>query len=233
VFNFSSYVFLSVGLATNTLVGRYIRQGASPPRLRRRRPSSCRAPPFRLTALPPARVVAGRPDESGRVVSQALMFAVTAGTIVGGLIYTLGPQLIALTGVSAAVAEPALGYLRVRALSVPLVVSIVALQSGLLAQKNSTLPGLSVVTAAAVNTVLDVVLIRQCGMGVVGAAVATVIGQVIMFALLLPPYLRRAFPPQPPLRRPPLPVAHICAAAIVLGHRCPLTVDGEEQLREA
>jgi len=203
VFNFSSYVFLSVGLATNTLVGRYIRQGASPPRLRRRRRPSPRPPPFRLTALPPS-CDAGRLDEAGRVVSQALMFAVTAGSIVGGLIYALGPQLIALTGVSAAVAEPALGYLRVRALSVPLVVSIVALQSGLLAQKNSVLPGLSVVTAAAVNTVLDVVLIRQCGMGVVGAAIATVIGQVIMFLLLLPPYLRRAFPLQPPL---PL---HLC-----------------------
>jgi Na+-driven multidrug efflux pump len=66
------------------------------------------------------------------------------------------------------------------------------LQSGLLAQKNSVRPGLSVVVAAVVNTVLDVVLMSQFGMGVVGAAVATVIGQIIMFLMLLPPYIHRA-----------------------------------------
>jgi hypothetical protein len=87
-----------------------------------------RAPTHPPSFSPHPPLPAGRPDESGRVVSQALMFAATAGTLVGSFIFVMGPALIAATGVNAAVAAPALGYLRVRALSTPLVVCIVALQ---------------------------------------------------------------------------------------------------------
>eukprot|EP00241_Pyramimonas_parkeae_P016592 CAMPEP_0114309480 /NCGR_PEP_ID=MMETSP0059-20121206/18657_1 /TAXON_ID=36894 /ORGANISM="Pyramimonas parkeae, Strain CCMP726" /LENGTH=507 /DNA_ID=CAMNT_0001433277 /DNA_START=332 /DNA_END=1855 /DNA_ORIENTATION=- len=159
VFNFSSYIFFSVGLATNTLVGRFLREG--------------------------------EPLQASRVVSQALMFGCAAGSLMTLLVTLAGRPLLLACGSTPEVAEIALVYLKIRALAIPAVVCVNAAQSGLMAQRNSARPALAVLTAALVNIVLDVIFIRNMGMGIAGAAIATVIGQFCALGMLILPYLHR------------------------------------------
>mmetsp|Transcript_50818 Transcript_50818/g.94667 ORF Transcript_50818/g.94667 Transcript_50818/m.94667 type:complete len:533 (-) Transcript_50818:2202-3800(-) len=159
VFNFSSYVFMCVGLATITLMGRFLREG--------------------------------KEAEASRVVSQALIFGCLAGSVATVVITVAGPWLLAACGSTPEVTEIALVYLKIRALAIPAVVCVNAAQSGLMAQRNSARPALAVLTAALVNIVLDVIFIRNMGMGIAGAAIATVIGQFCALGMLILPYLHR------------------------------------------
>jgi len=159
VFNFTSYIFFSIGLATNTLVGRCLREG--------------------------------HPNEAGRVVTQAIGISIVAGTLILGILELTAPALIAATGTSASVVPAAVDYLRIRALACPVVLCIISAQSGLLAQKNSLRPSIAIMAAAAVNIALDILLIKWAGIGIRGAAIATVISQYLCFAMLLPAYMKR------------------------------------------
>jgi len=92
------------------------------------------------------------------------------------------------------VVAPAVDYLRIRALAAPVVLCIIVSQSGLLAQKKSVRPAIAILAAAVVNVTLDIVLIKWGGMGIRGAAIATVISQYLCFAALLPAYMIRTSP---------------------------------------
>lgn len=94
-------------------------------------------------------------------------------------------QLIAATGAVSELLSPATAYLRVRAFAQPALLVSIVTQSCLLAQRDSKSPAYSVLLQVLVNAAGDVLLITQLGMGVVGAAWATVAAQYLGMLLLL------------------------------------------------
>lgn len=94
-------------------------------------------------------------------------------------------QLIAATGAVSELLPSATAYLRVRAFAQPALLVSIVTQSCLLAQRDSKSPAHSVLLQVLVNSAGDVLLITQLGMGVVGAAWATVAAQYLGMLLLL------------------------------------------------
>eukprot|EP00854_Cymbomonas_tetramitiformis_P010939 gene10939-12936_t len=64
--------------------------------------------------------------------------------------------------------------------------------------EDSVTPSKAVVVAASFNVLGDILLVGYCGMGIMGAAVATVVGQYLCLAILLSKMLRREHAPSPP-----------------------------------
>lgn len=75
-------------------------------------------------------------------------------------------------------------YMQVILLGAPFLTSSLTLNNQMRLQGNAKFAMFGIVTGAILNVVLDPILIFTCGMGVSGAAWATVIGQAVSFVIL-------------------------------------------------
>ena len=75
-------------------------------------------------------------------------------------------------------------YMQVILLGAPFLTSSLTLNNQMRLQGNANFAMYGIVTGAILNVVLDPILIFTCGLGVSGAAWATVIGQVVSFVIL-------------------------------------------------
>lgn len=130
---------------------------------------------------------AGRPHEAARHALQALWLAVGLGAAVTIVLLAAAEPIVGAMGADASVTEPALAYLRVRALAaVP--VLVVAVGHGAFRGLKDTRTPLWVAVAANVgNALASVLLIYAVGLGVVGAAWGTLLahsGAAVVFLLL-------------------------------------------------
>lgn len=139
-------------------------------------------------------VGAGDEEGAARIGVQALIMAVTIGvfvTLAGGLF--AGP-VVRLLGAGPGFEEMAESYLRIRVLSASAVLIAQVGHGWLRGAQDTRLPMFIAVGGAAINVVLDYALIYPAGMGVQGAAWATVIGQYLAagaFVFVLMPRLTR------------------------------------------
>jgi putative MATE family efflux protein len=139
-------------------------------------------------------VGAGDEEGAARIGVQALLMAVTIGvfvTLVGVLF--AGP-VVRLLGAGPGFEEMAESYLRIRVLSASAVLIAQVGHGWLRGAQDTRLPMFVAVGGAAINVVLDYALIYPAGMGVQGAAWATVIGQYLAagaFIIVLMPRLTR------------------------------------------
>lgn len=76
-------------------------------------------------------------------------------------------------------------YMQVILLGAPFLTSSLTLNNQMRLQGNAKFAMFGIVTGAILNVVLDPILIFTCGLGVSGAAWATVIGQAVSFVILL------------------------------------------------
>lgn len=76
-------------------------------------------------------------------------------------------------------------YLGISLLGIPFLTSSLTLNNQLRLQGNAAYAMVGIVTGAIINVALDPLLIFTLGMGIQGAALATVIGQVISFCILI------------------------------------------------
>ncbi|MGH2790800.1 MAG: MATE family efflux transporter [Actinomycetota bacterium] len=138
----------------------------------------------------------GAGDEVGaaRIGVQALLMAVSIGvcvTLVGVLF--AGP-VVRLLGAGPGFEQMSESYLRIRVLSASAVLIAQVGHGWLRGEQDTRIPMFIAVGGAAINVVLDYVLIYPAGMGVQGAAWATVIGQYLAaagFLVVLMPRLTR------------------------------------------
>ena len=75
-------------------------------------------------------------------------------------------------------------YMRIILLGAPFLTSSLTLNNQMRLQGNANFAMYGIVTGAILNVALDPLLIFTCGMGVSGAALATVIGQFVSFVIL-------------------------------------------------
>ena len=122
---------------------------------------------------------AGNEDEAERVLNSSLFMLMVSGVVLMGLALPMLPQLLALFGASEAAMPHALSYMKVYLLGTPFVMLSLGLNPFINAQGFTKTGMLSVAIGALVNVVLDAVFILRMDMGVFGAALATVIAQML------------------------------------------------------
>ena len=147
------------------------------------------------------------PREAGDgVVRTASKISLTCGVLVMGLLLKFGRTLLGLyigcgsseTAIGGDVArcsmlEPATKYVNIRGLSMPTSLLYGVLQAALLGARDSVTPLVAVVCSTIVNVLGDGYLVVIKGMGVEGAAIATLAAQLAGTAAMIGPARRILF----------------------------------------
>jgi putative MATE family efflux protein len=121
----------------------------------------------------------GRGDQDGarHVVGRALFLAVTLGVASTAVLLILAEPLVRVMQAGPDVIEPAVSYLRIRAVAAPAVLVVTAGHGAFRGLQDTRTPLLVAVLANLINVVLDPVLIYGFDFGVAGAAAASAIAQ--------------------------------------------------------
>lgn len=120
------------------------------------------------------------------ILCHALFIALAAGALTTLLLELFATQMVLATGVRDMALVPySVLYLRLRALAQPAVLGVMVCQSGLLVQRDSVTPMLTVLLMSAVSGLLNVIFVAGMGAGVAGAALTTVATQYVGLAALL------------------------------------------------
>ena len=123
----------------------------------------------------------GRGDRAmaRRWVGDALLLAVVLGLLATVLIELLAPWFVGIMGATGEVTEPALAYLRIRVIAAPAVLIVVAGHGAFRGYQDTRTPLLVAAGVNGINLVLAPIFIFGLALGVEGAAMATVIAQVV------------------------------------------------------
>ncbi|KAI8469991.1 MAG: hypothetical protein J3K34DRAFT_521778 [Monoraphidium minutum] len=117
----------------------------------------------------------------------ALLVAAAVGAGVAALLLTWGPALAAFWGVvpGSALRQPALDFLTLRALGAPISIVLLVAQGCFRGLQDTRTPFFATLLTNALNIGLDYYLIFVVGLGVKGAALATIAAQLLPCAWLL------------------------------------------------
>lgn len=132
----------------------------------------------------------GRGDEpqAAQVVGKALWLAASLGVLIAVAMIVGARGLVSLMQASVEVTEPALHYLRIKAVAAPAVLIITAAQGAFRGFQDNRTPLKVVLAANVANAVIDPILIFGLGWGITGAAIGSVVGQwggAVWFLFLL------------------------------------------------
>jgi len=145
----------------------------------------------------------GRRDvtESGQVVRRALVIAWGIGVASAAFFFLAAHPLIGLMQAAPEVVDPAMGYLRVRAIAIPALLLITVGHGAYRGFQDTRTPLYVSLAVNVLNAVLDPILIFTLGFGIEGAALATVIAQWIGALVFLRLLSRKAKTEQWPTGR--------------------------------
>ena len=153
------------------------------------------------TRLAAAALVKDDACEAASKVSDGVLVAVVVGVLWGGLLLSpAAPTLLNIflpATVDALVLPMALAYTRIRALGFVAALATIVLQSSALVRRNVRLPLAAVAVGSLLNAAGDWWLVLRCGMGVQGAAWATVAAQLAACGVLARAELRHNDRQQP------------------------------------
>lgn len=150
-----------------------------------------------VTPLVARAIGGGRREEARRWVGDALLLAVGLGVLVSVVLEIAAPLFVDLMGAGSEVADPAIGYLRIRALATPAVLVVTAGHGAFRGHKDTRTPLKVAVGVNLVNLALDPLLIFGFGWGLNGAAIATVVAQWIGAAWFLRLITKRSMASRP------------------------------------
>ena len=129
----------------------------------------------------------GRKDQESadRIISQTATLLLSAGVLLGLLGSLFARQIVLLFGATCTSFQAALAYTRVIILGLPFLMFSSALTAMIRADGNPKFAMKAMMLGAAINLILDPILIFGFHMGVVGAGIATVIGEAASGILCL------------------------------------------------
>lgn len=133
---------------------------------------------------------AGRRDEAGGIVGTGLSMLALCGLAVGTLTLLLLRPLMLAFGASQAVLPYALSYTGITAFGMPLLIFSTGASNLIRSDGSPTYSMLCILSGAILNTVLDPIFIFALGMGIEGAALATVLGQALSAVMALAYFFR-------------------------------------------
>ena len=131
-----------------------------------------------------------RIDEASTVGTSAAFMSIVAGLFISvlGLIF-LRP-LVSLIGARDDVIPYAVEYARFILIAAPFMTSSFVLNNILRSEGQAVYSMIGMISGGILNLFVDPLLIFVCGMGVAGAALATMIGQITSFLIMLVIFLR-------------------------------------------
>lgn len=124
-------------------------------------------------------------EEASEMASIGFFSALIAGAVLAVLGLIFIEPLAMLLGSTETILPYAVDYLKYILIGAPYMTASLVLNNQLRFQGNAMYGMVGIVVGAVVNIALDPVLIFMCGMGISGAALATIISQFISFVILL------------------------------------------------
>lgn len=143
---------------------------------------------FLATAIAPLVAQArarGDAEETGRVIGMGLFTALGIGVVIALALEIFAVPILHAMGARGALLEEALPYVRIRALAAPAVLVLMASFGAMRGLFDTRTPFLISLGLNLVNAALDPILIFGAGLGVAGAALATLIAQWAALLVML------------------------------------------------
>ena len=136
---------------------------------------------------PRASIAEGRgdPRESERIMGNSLTLLVGASVVLTAVFLAFAEPMLLLFGASGNTVGYALDYMRIYALGTIFVQVTLGMNAYITAQGFTTVSMKTVLIGAVLNTILDPIFIFAFGMGVRGAALATILSQAVSAAWVL------------------------------------------------
>jgi len=134
----------------------------------------------------------GQGDEEGarKVATSAIGFGIGVSVVIGGVVWLLAPALIELLGADGRTAASAVSYIRIILPAMP-VATFGMMCGGLLRAHGDARRAMTVtLTAGAVNAILDPIFIFALGLGLEGAAMASVCARIATAITAAVPVIR-------------------------------------------
>ena len=148
----------------------------------------------------------GRPEEAQRIAGTGLSAIVISGCTLAIVVILFLRPLLILFGATSKNLPFALIYTRITALGYPFVIFSTASSQLIRADGSPTYSMACQISGAVLNTLLDYIFVFPMGMGMAGAAGATVLGQLLAAVLALRYFFHfHSFPITSQLLRPRLP----------------------------
>lgn len=123
------------------------------------------------------------PEKAAQVVGSGIVLMVAAGLVYAVIGESLLEPLLRVFGATEEVLPYARQYAGITLLGMPFLIVTNGMSNLIRADGSPKYSMLCMVSGAVINTILDPVFIFLCKWGVFGAALATVIGQILSFAL--------------------------------------------------
>lgn len=130
------------------------------------------------------RLGAKRPEEAEEIAATGLCSAFLAGVLMAVIGLFLINPLVHFLGATDTIAPYAIAYLKYILIGAPFMMSSLVLNNQLRFQGNAAYGMIGICTGAALNIILDPLLIFTFHMGIAGASIATSISQFISMCIL-------------------------------------------------
>ncbi len=143
-----------------------------------------------MSALAAQRIGRDEPEEARRIATSVAVASVAIAIVLAVLFWVYAPQMLDLIGAVGETRDMAARYMRIVVPSLPLA-ALAMIASGLLRAHGDARRAMNATLAAgAVNAILDPVLIFALGLGLDGAALASVAARIAMAATAIIPIIR-------------------------------------------
>lgn len=120
-----------------------------------------------------------KPDAAKRAVGSALVAAFALAIISAVILMPILPQVLTLFGSTPDILPGAVTYMTYILIGIPFFATTMVINQAMRAEGKPKIGMTSMIIAAIVNIVLDYILIFPMGMGIQGAAIATMVAQIV------------------------------------------------------
>ncbi len=127
----------------------------------------------------------GKKEEGGKIVGSAVTVSIIFSLVLSVIAYFFLPKLVYMFGCTKNVYQYAIDYGRIIILGAPFMIIYSALSQLIRADGSPKYSMVLLVIGAILNIILDPIFIFTFNMGVKGGAIATVIGQIVSFAMAI------------------------------------------------
>ncbi|WP_167958414.1 MATE family efflux transporter [Anaerosporobacter faecicola] len=129
----------------------------------------------------------GAKDEKSakEYIALLLVLSIGIGVIFNAILYVIAPMVLHFMGAKGAVYEQALIYMRARSFEMPFLFIFTAFQASRQARGDTTSPVILSVISIIINIILTALFIQVYHMGILGADLSTVIGQIAIVPISL------------------------------------------------
>jgi MATE family multidrug resistance protein len=143
---------------------------------------------YATTPMVARRMAAGDRPGAGRIIVQALSLALGLGILSAAIMFGAAEFLVRAMQAGPELVDPAVSYLRIRALAAPAMLIVTAGHGAFRGRHDTRTPFGIIMVVNLVNVVLDPLLIFGLDWGIEGAAIATLTAQMVgaaWFVILL------------------------------------------------